>query len=88
MVRAKSGRKNIKTFLIIATMEVGPEDTFASMFLNPSRPKIPDRMEFCDVIELDKPVIIAPKGFKSLEVIPVDKEIVIHGINIKRVMKP
>ena len=85
----KKARKVIKTFVVIARMEVGPQETFARMFLTPPRThgELPKGMKFVQIIPLDKPMIISPKGFKSLEVIPIDSEFVLHGKGKRRTIR-
>ena len=77
-----------KTFIIIATVEVGEKGSFASMFLKEPRGGLPPNFKLVDVIPLDNPMIISPKGFKGLEIIPITGETVIHGRHIQRRIKP
>lgn len=81
-------KKRVKTFIIIATMEIDSKESFKEMFLTEPREYIKQRLRQSDIIPLDRPMIVSPKGFKSLEVIPIDSETIIHGRGIKRRIVP
>ena len=79
--------KKLKTVIIIATVEEGDKGSFASMFLRAPQGKLPANFKLADIVELDKPLIISPKGFKGLEIFSITEDIVIHGKGIQRRIK-